>query len=316
MWQINKKQKTKTKLQQQKLLEIKAVEFDEQVWSLKLYFQVIHVSLPVLHRGSGDHWIWRTDDHGAVSDGHRVPHHAEHHRTHNQRSHAGWGRVLARFEEKTRLIRSKVNVACCISLKWLVEKKKKKSAWMIPLAKWLIFLTVRLYLHEDSPVQPPSGDADLQPSRRHRCQEQPAVFHGPHRRSEEEHDHRSNRQTTGERLTCTFKPARRPSCPPQQPTVRPLQVVRKTTTPEGEVIPIHQIDIQTESAMSSNSLFLLAPLIICHVIDKTRYGWEREVKGQDLCSVRVQKNGLEDADVFMAFLRSCLGFYSLTPPAG
>ncbi|KAM7378481.1 hypothetical protein PAMA_013405 [Pampus argenteus] len=50
-------------------------------------------------------------------------------------------------------------------------------------------------------------------------------------------------------------------------TVR-LQVVRKTTTPEGEVIPIHQIDVQTESAMASNSLFLLAPLIICHVIDK------------------------------------------------
>lgn len=46
--------------------------------------------------------------------------------------------------------------------------------------------------------------------------------------------------------------------------------MRKTTTPEGEVIPIHQIDIQTESAITSNSLFLLAPLIICHVIDKTR----------------------------------------------
>ncbi|XP_027009765.1 ATP-sensitive inward rectifier potassium channel 8 [Tachysurus fulvidraco] len=47
-----------------------------------------------------------------------------------------------------------------------------------------------------------------------------------------------------------------------------LQVVRKTTTPEGEVIPIHQIDIQSESAVASNSIFLLAPLIICHIIDK------------------------------------------------
>lgn len=47
-----------------------------------------------------------------------------------------------------------------------------------------------------------------------------------------------------------------------------LQVVRKTTTPEGEVIPIHQIDVQTESVVASNSIFLLAPLIICHVIDK------------------------------------------------
>lgn len=64
---------------------------------------------------------------------------------------------------------------------------------------------------------------------------------------------------------------------------RPRQVVRKTTTPEGEVIPIHQIDIQTESAITSNSLFLLAPLIICHVIDKTRYS------GAQQFSTRAQK---------------------------
>lgn len=49
-----------------------------------------------------------------------------------------------------------------------------------------------------------------------------------------------------------------------------VQVVMKTTTPEGEVIPIHQIDVQTETAMASNNLFLLAPLIICHIIDKNR----------------------------------------------
>lgn len=48
------------------------------------------------------------------------------------------------------------------------------------------------------------------------------------------------------------------------------KVVRKTTTPEGEVIPIHQIDVQTESDVASNSLFLLAPLIICHIIDRNR----------------------------------------------
>uniref|UniRef100_A0A8C6UB75 Potassium inwardly rectifying channel subfamily J member 8 n=1 Tax=Neogobius melanostomus TaxID=47308 RepID=A0A8C6UB75_9GOBI len=39
-------------------------------------------------------------------------------------------------------------------------------------------------------------------------------------------------------------------------TIR-LQVVRKTITPEGEVIPIHQIDVQTESAVASNNLFCL-----------------------------------------------------------
>ncbi|XP_062339412.1 ATP-sensitive inward rectifier potassium channel 8 [Osmerus eperlanus] len=47
-----------------------------------------------------------------------------------------------------------------------------------------------------------------------------------------------------------------------------LQVVRRTTTPEGEIIPIHQIDVQTEGDVACNSVFLLAPLIICHVIDK------------------------------------------------
>ncbi|XP_026882148.1 ATP-sensitive inward rectifier potassium channel 8 [Electrophorus electricus] len=48
-----------------------------------------------------------------------------------------------------------------------------------------------------------------------------------------------------------------------------LQVVRRSITPEGEVIPIHQIDVQTESAAAAgNSIFLLAPLIICHTIDK------------------------------------------------
>lgn len=80
-------------------------------------------------------------------------------------------------------------------------------------------------------------------------------------------------------------------CPIQ---LRPLQVVRKTTTPEGEVIPIHQIDIQTESAINSNSLFLLAPLIICHIIDKTRYSSARdivEVKGQELRGVQGFTNG-------------------------
>ncbi|KAG5830482.1 ATP-sensitive inward rectifier potassium channel 8 [Anguilla rostrata] len=68
-------------------------------------------------------------------------------------------------------------------------------------------------------------------------------------------------------------------------TVR-LQVVRKTTTPEGEVIPIHQIDIHTESAVTSNSIFLLAPLIICHVID-------RDSPLYDLSAMELQCSDLE-----------------------
>ncbi|KAK6292388.1 hypothetical protein J4Q44_G00369720 [Coregonus suidteri] len=65
-----------------------------------------------------------------------------------------------------------------------------------------------------------------------------------------------------------------------------IAVVRKTTTPEGEVIPIHQIDVQTESAAASNSIFLLAPLIICHTIDK-------ESPLYDLSAMELQCSDLE-----------------------
>ncbi|XP_034367695.1 ATP-sensitive inward rectifier potassium channel 8 [Arvicanthis niloticus] len=47
-----------------------------------------------------------------------------------------------------------------------------------------------------------------------------------------------------------------------------IQVVKKTTTPEGEVVPIHQQDIPVDNPLESNNIFLVAPLIICHVIDK------------------------------------------------
>ncbi|KAH0620927.1 hypothetical protein JD844_021839 [Phrynosoma platyrhinos] len=49
-------------------------------------------------------------------------------------------------------------------------------------------------------------------------------------------------------------------------TVR-MQVVRKTTSPEGEVVPLNQIEIQLENPVGSNSIFLVSPLIIYHVID-------------------------------------------------
>ncbi|XP_005990571.1 ATP-sensitive inward rectifier potassium channel 11 [Latimeria chalumnae] len=50
-------------------------------------------------------------------------------------------------------------------------------------------------------------------------------------------------------------------------TIR-MQVVRKTTTSEGEVVPLSQIDIQTENPIGTNSIFLVSPLIMYHVIDK------------------------------------------------
>ncbi|KAG7473783.1 hypothetical protein MATL_G00099580 [Megalops atlanticus] len=50
-------------------------------------------------------------------------------------------------------------------------------------------------------------------------------------------------------------------------TVR-MQLVRRTTTHEGEVVPLDQIDIQMDNPVGTNGIFLVSPLIICHVIDK------------------------------------------------
>uniref|UniRef100_A0A8C5MUP9 ATP-sensitive inward rectifier potassium channel 11 n=1 Tax=Leptobrachium leishanense TaxID=445787 RepID=A0A8C5MUP9_9ANUR len=47
-----------------------------------------------------------------------------------------------------------------------------------------------------------------------------------------------------------------------------MQVVRKSSSLEGEVIPLNQIDIQMENPVSTNGIFLVSPLIICHTINK------------------------------------------------
>ncbi|XP_035251931.1 ATP-sensitive inward rectifier potassium channel 11 [Anguilla anguilla] len=47
-----------------------------------------------------------------------------------------------------------------------------------------------------------------------------------------------------------------------------MQVVRRSTTQEGEVVPLDQIDIQLDNPVGTNGIFLVSPLIICHVIDK------------------------------------------------
>ncbi|XP_051548483.1 ATP-sensitive inward rectifier potassium channel 11-like [Myxocyprinus asiaticus] len=47
-----------------------------------------------------------------------------------------------------------------------------------------------------------------------------------------------------------------------------VQVVRKTVTNEGELVPLDQIDIQMDNPLGTNSIFLVSPLIISHVIDK------------------------------------------------
>lgn len=50
-------------------------------------------------------------------------------------------------------------------------------------------------------------------------------------------------------------------------TVR-MQVVRRSTTEEGEVVPLDQIDIHMDNPVGTNGVFLVSPLIISHVMDK------------------------------------------------
>ncbi|RVE72231.1 hypothetical protein OJAV_G00059580 [Oryzias javanicus] len=50
-------------------------------------------------------------------------------------------------------------------------------------------------------------------------------------------------------------------------TVR-MQVVRRSTTDEGEVVPLDQVDIHMDNPVGTNGIFLVSPLIISHVIDK------------------------------------------------
>ncbi|XP_055519061.1 ATP-sensitive inward rectifier potassium channel 11-like [Leucoraja erinacea] len=50
-------------------------------------------------------------------------------------------------------------------------------------------------------------------------------------------------------------------------TIR-MQLVKKTTTREGEVVPISQIEVQVENPVRTNAIFLVSPLIISHTIDR------------------------------------------------
>ncbi|XP_061577525.1 potassium inwardly rectifying channel subfamily J member 11, like [Cololabis saira] len=47
-----------------------------------------------------------------------------------------------------------------------------------------------------------------------------------------------------------------------------LQVIRRTMTAEGEVIPVCQLDIQVENPLRSNGIFLVSPLIISHTMER------------------------------------------------
>ncbi|XP_038661980.1 ATP-sensitive inward rectifier potassium channel 11-like [Scyliorhinus canicula] len=45
-----------------------------------------------------------------------------------------------------------------------------------------------------------------------------------------------------------------------------LQLVRRTATAEGEVLPLDQIDVQMDGPLGGSGIFLVAPLIIAHTI--------------------------------------------------
>ncbi|XP_067902971.1 ATP-sensitive inward rectifier potassium channel 11 isoform X2 [Heterodontus francisci] len=45
-----------------------------------------------------------------------------------------------------------------------------------------------------------------------------------------------------------------------------MQVVKKTATAEGELLPLDQIDVQMDSPVGDGGIFLVSPLIISHVI--------------------------------------------------
>ncbi|XP_041093677.1 ATP-sensitive inward rectifier potassium channel 11-like, partial [Polyodon spathula] len=65
-------------------------------------------------------------------------------------------------------------------------------------------------------------------------------------------------------------PAR--ASPSPSPSLTPslsLQVIRKTVTAEGEVIPVCQLDIQVENPIRTNSIFLVSPLVISHTLDRS-----------------------------------------------
>lgn len=69
----------------------------------------------------------------------------------------------------------------------------------------------------------------------------------------------------------------------------PFQVIRRTVTAEGEVIPVSQLDIQVENPLRSNGIFLVSPLIISHTIDR----------GSPLYDVSAQSLNNEDLEVIV-----------------
>ena len=67
------------------------------------------------------------------------------------------------------------------------------------------------------------------------------------------------------------------------------QVIRRTVTTEGEVIPVCQLDIQVENPLRSNGIFLVSPLIISHTIER----------GSPLYEVSAHSLATEDMEIIV-----------------
>ncbi|XP_057693044.1 ATP-sensitive inward rectifier potassium channel 11 [Corythoichthys intestinalis] len=76
-------------------------------------------------------------------------------------------------------------------------------------------------------------------------------------------------------------------------TVR-MQVVRRSATDEGELLPLDQIDVHIDNPVGTNAVFLVSPIIVCHVIDKDSplYGVSAEDLQRDEVEVVVILEGV------------------------
>ncbi|KAM7397350.1 hypothetical protein PAMP_020329 [Pampus punctatissimus] len=68
-----------------------------------------------------------------------------------------------------------------------------------------------------------------------------------------------------------------------------LQVIRRTVTAEGEVIPVCQLDIQVENPLRSNGIFLVSPLIVSHTMER----------GSPLYELSAQSLASEDLEIIV-----------------
>lgn len=81
-----------------------------------------------------------------------------------------------------------------------------------------------------------------------------------------------------------------------------LQVIRRTVTAEGEVIPVCQLDIQVENPLRSNGVFLVSPLIISHTIDRSSPLYEisaQSLANEDLEIIVILEGVVETTGITM-----------------